>query len=180
VAEPGIRYCPFYCEENVWHLCANPRLVGTDRRVVIVSNHGHHVAVWRQRAAYDAAEPVVWDYHVVLLSRAAGTWRVWDLDSALGLEVPLARWLRESFQISLTPKPLRPMFRCVDADVFREVFASDRRHMRRPDGTEVGPAPPWPCIGHGHNLDRFIDMQDVGMPGERLDFDAFCRRFGLS
>jgi protein N-terminal glutamine amidohydrolase len=167
-------YQAFYCEENIWHLCGDPRAGGDDRHVLFVSNEARRVAMWGQKASRDPGDPVVWDYHVVLLARTR-TWSVWDFDSTLGLDVPLARWLESSFD-AFVPEAFRPLFRCVEAGAYRRELASDRRHMRRPDGTEVSPAPPWPCIGRGHNLDRFIDVRAAG-PGEVYDLAGLKRRF---
>lgn len=174
----SFRYCPFYCEENVWHLSADPQVPGADRRVVFVSNPARQVVLWAQRAASQPDEPVVWDYHVVLLCDVENTWRVWDLDSTLGLGVLLDEWARASFEVLPMPRELRPMFRCIEADAFRRSFASDRSHMRRPDGTYASPPPPWPRIGQGNNLHRFIDMRDEAVAGDVLDLEGLRRRFG--
>jgi protein N-terminal glutamine amidohydrolase len=173
------RYTPLYCEENVWQLCDDPRVPGDDKQVVFISNAARRVAMWGQKAARDPHDPVVWDYHVILVSRSQ-IWRVWDLDSALGLDVSFESWCSASFEVSITPEAFRPQFRCIEADVYRTTFASDRRHMRLPDGTDASPPPAWPCIGRGHNLDQFVDMRDEGGPGELLDFEGVCRRFGGS
>jgi protein N-terminal glutamine amidohydrolase len=175
----SFRHHPFYCEENVWHLCGDPGVPGCDKRVVFISNEARRVAMWGQSAANAPGEPVVWDYHVVLLSRTV-TWQVWDLDSTLALGLPFDDWARGSFELAVTPVAFHPRFRCIDAQVFRDTFGSDRRHMRRPDGTDVSPAPPWPCIGREHNLDRFADMRDASGPGELHDFEGLRRRFGSS
>ena len=171
-----LAYCPYYCEENVWHLCADPR-VGEERWVLFVSNLGMNVAMWKQRAAAAPDAPVVWDYHVVVLARRDRSWRVWDLDCLLGLDLALETWLRASFEPATTPAELWPLFRCIEADVFRRTFASDRRHMLRPDGTPCAPAPSWPRIGQGHNLHRFIDMSDTSVPGFVVDLGGLRARF---
>jgi protein N-terminal glutamine amidohydrolase len=170
-------YWPFYCEENIWHLVTDPRVMGEPRWVVFVSNEVRRVAMWNQRAARSPDEPVVWDYHVVLLTRVENGWRVWDLDSVLGLDVSLEAWLRGSFRLAVTPRELKPTFRCIEANLFRRELASDRRHMRHPDGTLAAPEPPWPCIGTGHNLDRFVDVTDAEIGGELVDLDGLERRF---
>jgi hypothetical protein len=176
VSADAPQYWPYYCEENVWHLCADPRVQADDRWVVFVSNAEHRVAMWSQRCARDAEAPVVWDYHVVLLTRRDARWRVWDLDARVGPEVEATAWLHASFQPAVTPPELQPRFRLVGADAFVHQFASDRRHMRRQDGAYHAPAPPWPPIGDGHNLHRFTDMSDDAWLGEILDLDTLRRR----
>ena len=44
---------------------------------------------------------------------------------------------------------------------FLHKFASDRRHMKKSDGTWMKPPPDYPCISTAeatHNLDEFISM----------------------
>lgn len=162
-------YQSCFCEENIWQLIVDPRLGEGPRRVVFLSNEGPHIALWRQRAGdpqFD--ELVVWDYHVIAIVGEGAGARVWDLDSSLGLDVPLAAYRTETF------RPCAPAFsamaRSVEASVFRAEFSSDRRHMRDESGAFRQPPPPWPLIGGGHNLDKFIDpsadfLGDVGPAG---------------
>jgi hypothetical protein len=166
------KYCPYFCEENVWHLCADEGAVPApvdERRVLFVSNARRQVLMRRQRAGGEG--PVVWDYHVVLL--AGG--RIWDLDSTLGFGVELGRWLRESFP-PVDPDRA-PRFRVIDAPTYLKTFASDRSHMKGPDGRPLKPLPPWPPIGSGTNLLRFVDVESPFV-GDCLDLDAVLRRFG--
>jgi hypothetical protein len=146
-------YWPFFCEENIWHLSADRETIAgpiEERRVVFVSNARRQVAMRRHRAGGEG--PVVWDYHVVLL--AAG--RLWDLDTTLGLGISPELWLAESF----ISGPLEPRFRVIDAPAFVASFASDRSHMMGADGRPLKPLPPWPPIGKGMNLMRFVDVTE--------------------
>lgn len=162
-------YWPYFCEENVWHLCSDRDTIDTpieERRVVFVSNARKQVAMRHQRAG--GGGPVVWDYHVVLL--AGG--RLWDLDTTLGFGIPPAHWLTESF----VGGPLEPRFRVIDAPTYVSSFASDRSHMIGPDGRPLHPMPPWPPIGTGMNLMRFVDMVEPFL-GEVVDAGGLSRRF---
>lgn len=144
-------YWPFFCEENVWHLCSDRETIACpleERRVVFVSNARKQVAMRHQRAG--AGGPIVWDYHTVLLADR----KVWDLETTLGLGISPERWLTESFVAG----PLEPRFRVIDAPTFVSSFASDRSHMIGRDGRPLHPMPPWPPIGAGMNLMRFVDM----------------------
>ena len=147
------RYQLFYCEENVWWLCQEPRFADAKSWVVFISNHARQCAVWQQRAA-DPGEPVVWDYHVVLLVEGM----VWDLDTRLGFPVSLDDYLRASFR-ALPPElsHLTPRFRVVRRDEFVSTFATDRSHMRSDRGWRA-PPPSWEPPGEGMNLMRFVDM----------------------
>jgi hypothetical protein len=160
-----IRYWPFYCEENIWHLCEDPVVEAPveERKVIVITGVSGRVAMRRQREG--GARPVFWDYHVVLAAQG----RIWDLDTTLGLPVELARWTRESFLPHY--RDFAPRFRVVDAPTFRARFASDRSHMRGPDGAPLRPPPPWPPIGEGMTLPRFIDM-DADFVGEVHDLGS--------
>jgi len=164
------RYCPYFCEENVWHLCADDGVTEggaaipvEERRVVFISNARRRVAMRKQRAGV-----VAWDYHVVLLARG----RVWDLDSTLGLPAPLDRWVEGSFYPLVAG--LEPRFRVVDAPTYLARFASDRSHMLGPDGAPLRPLPPWPPIGAGMTLPRFIDLE-TPFVGQVLDLPALLQ-----
>jgi hypothetical protein len=140
-----MRYCPYFCEENVWHLCGDDA-VGIPlaaRRAVFVTNEARQVRMRHQRAGNGGV--VIWDYHVVLM----GQGRVWDLDCTNGMPLALADWLVD---VDDTAK-----FRVVDAAEFVRTFASDRSHM----SGSGHPVPAWPPIGHGMNLLRFLDLDDA-------------------
>jgi hypothetical protein len=169
------RYAPFYCEENVWHLAREPRFARRRREVVFISNESRSCAVWYQRAAAKPSWPILWDYHVVLL--CADPWEVWDLDTTLGLPSAAPDYLRRSFRPGIG-RDLEPRFRVVEADVFLREFASDRSHMRGPQGQMLKEPPPWPPLGAPgapSNLARFVDMA-TPFVGEVLDLHGLVAR----
>lgn len=151
-------YQPFYCEENVFHALATLAVTDTDRYALFVTNPTRAVAMWGQRLA-PAGEPVVWDYHVVALSGRPTM--VWDLDARAPMPCALDRWLQASFPaLALEHARHRPQFRLVAHDALVRSFASDRRHMRDANGAFREPVPPWPALGVGHTLERFLDLED--------------------
>lgn len=145
---------PFWCEENAWHLCVEPR-IGDGAFVVVISNARQAVALWHQRAAARPDAPVLWDYHVVVVSKDA---RVWDLDTRLAFPIALDEYLARTFREGVATH-LRPRFRAIEAATYRARFASDRRHMRDAAGGWQQPPPPWGPIGEGHVLDRLLDPE---------------------
>ncbi len=176
------RYHPFYCEENAWWLCQEAGLQDQDPHVVFISNPGLECLFWHQRAAAPGA-PIVWDYHVVVLTKAAGG-LIWDLDSRLGWPVAAGDYLRKTFESSLAtimqPKALLPVFRVIPAKRFVEVFTTDRSHMRQREGRWMQPPPDWPAPqaeGQRMNLMRFVDMVRP-FEGERLTQAAMLERYG--
>jgi hypothetical protein len=169
-----IHYCPYFCEENIWHLCMDERVIQDNgpiplqaRRVVFISNARRQLAIHYLRAG--GGVPVLWDYHVVLL--AGGN--VWDPDTTLGFPIDLDLWVQESF-FPFDPH-CAPRFRVIDAQTYLSLFASDRSHMLDSNGIPVKPLPPWPPIGHGMNLMRFVDVERPFV-GELVDLASFRRR----
>lgn len=174
---PDVLYQPFYCEENVHHLLRHAALAGRPRHAVVVSGVLGGFVMWHQRAARGRSAPLFWDYHVIVL--AEDPWEVWDLDTTLGVPSPAPEYLRRSFRAGLPPE-LAPIFRVVPAGVFVATFASDRSHMRRPDGRFERPPPPWPTVSppeRGSNLRRFVDMTDPFV-GEVLSLEDLSARIG--
>lgn len=169
------RYAPSYCEENVWHLCGEPRFARVEARVVFVSNAERACALWCQRSAERPGEAVVWDYHVILAARAACGWEVWDLDTTLGAPVPLAEYLAMTFvDLRLLPPPLldelaglAPRFRVLEAELYRAEFSSDRSHMEGAGWEIRPPAPPWPAIVR-RGVPSFLRWAAMG-PGAEND-----------
>lgn len=145
----------------MWQLCADARVEGSPRAAIVISNAMRTVAVLGQRAAPQPDVPVVWDYHVVLAARGPQGWSIWDLDSTLGLPVPLSTYLRASFDYPRGfAAPYSARFRVIEASRYRDTLATDRRHMRDESGDYLVPPPPWPAIGTGSNLMRLVDMED--------------------
>jgi hypothetical protein len=169
-----MKYTACYCEENIWHLCADPAVTDNDAdiRVVWVSSLHQVCPIWCQRTAPGADEPVWWDYHVFLLSHKSGNWLVWDLDTSLGLPVAAQTYFARAFK---QPMPLHPVFRVMDADYYRREFSSDRSHMQGPDGKWMSPPPEWPAVVRDDlTFAAMRDMHD-NRHGERLSLDEMER-----
>lgn len=172
-----VRYQPFYCEENVFHLCGHDAFRGRRAHAVVISGSLGGFVMWHQRAARSPKAPLFWDYHVILL--AEDPWEAWDLDTTLGLPFPADAYLRRSFHPGVPPD-LLPIFRLVEAELFVATLASDRSHMRGPDGRFERPPPSWPPVSapeRGSNLRRFVDMSDP-FAGEVMSLEALIARVG--
>lgn len=84
--KPSNIYTPQYCEENVYLLAK--QLLETSSHLktfaVFISNAVQTVILSEQRAALSHNQPVVWDYHVILLSiDRESQILAWDFDSTL-------------------------------------------------------------------------------------------------
>lgn len=161
-----LRYQPAYCEENVLMLAQDPRL--RSGQAVFITNSDQAVACWDQRASERPDGLVAWDYHVVLICDG----QVWDHDCRSGMPLSIENWLACTFPHEVSPR-FTPLFRVVPAAQLLTCFASDRSHMRLPDGGWRAPPPPWPPFGQGHNLPEFLDLTRPA-PGRITD------RAGLS
>ncbi|MEA3639579.1 MAG: hypothetical protein VBE63_06510 [Lamprobacter sp.] len=176
-----LRYQPFYCEENIWWLCAEPPPAVCLEQVIFIASPCGLCPIAEQRAA-DADGVAWWDYHCVGLDAER---RIWDLDSRLSLPVAASSWLDRSFpQADDWPTPLQPLFRLIPRAAYLQDFRSDRSHMRNADGSWMQPPPPWSCIGFSYSsdpdssrLDRYRDLSKHEGPGVVLDLAglrAFC------
>jgi hypothetical protein len=166
----AFEYQPYYCEENVWHLCQHAALAGRSS-ALFISNRDRCCALWNQRAAAEGSA-VLWDYHVVAVSHGDGM--VWDLDTRLPLPCDLASYLDGTFSDDpRLPEGLQPVFRLFDGATFVATFASDRSHMLDTRGEYLQPPPPWRAIGQGrtNTLQTFVDMEADG-PGRVLTLEA--------
>lgn len=162
---------PFWCEENIWHLCADPAVGPGERYVAMVTGTARQVACWDQRCA-EPGGAVLWDYHVILLS--GPRWQVWDLDTRAPCPCPVADWTSRTFPIEeQVTSGFRPRFVVVPAATYRKELWSDRRHMLLPDGTWTQPPPPWQAIESGTvPLASWLARARAG-----IDLAAFAERF---
>jgi protein N-terminal glutamine amidohydrolase len=172
-------YTPFYCEENIWHLCRQEDLKSPQNKVVFISNENRACALWFQRAV-KAGEPVIWDYHVILIARDGDCWQVWDLDTLLGCPLNVEAYLHDTFHTN-TPLPYQARFRIMQADDFVNEFSSDRSHMRDLKGKWLKPPPAWQPIynGESSNLMDLVDFSN-DRPGYIVDLQQFRNEFATS
>ncbi|XP_066032576.1 protein N-terminal glutamine amidohydrolase isoform X2 [Chamaea fasciata] len=148
---PACAYTSCYCEENVWKLCDYIRSQKNypleEFYAVFISNDRRMIPLWKQKSGH-GDEPVVWDYHVILLHVASGEQNfIYDLDTVLPFPCPFDVYSGEAFR---SDDSLRPEFhrkiRMIRADLYLKTFASDRSHMKDADGKWQKPPPPYPCI----------------------------------
>jgi hypothetical protein len=172
-----LKYCPYYCEENVWQMCTAADTDKDPWLALIISNPARRVALWQQRASDDIQLPVLWDYHVIAAQQQSQSWQIWDLDSRCGLPVAALDYLQQTFRRA--PATLEPIFRVMNCADYRASLTSNRHHMRDAAGEFLRPPPDWPAIGNGHNLSQLIDMQWHGA-GEILGLAALTRRLSRS
>ncbi|XP_028673055.1 protein N-terminal glutamine amidohydrolase [Erpetoichthys calabaricus] len=158
-------YTSCYCEENIWKLCRHIALQKPcpieEVYVIFISNESRMIPLWKQKSSR-GGNPVIWDYHVILLHTSHSGCHIYDLDTILPFPCSLKCYVDEAFRsddlINLT---FKRKLRVIPADTFLKTFASDRSHMKDPTGEWRMPPPPYPCIETTEckmNLDDFISM----------------------
>ncbi|XP_040288541.1 protein N-terminal glutamine amidohydrolase [Bufo bufo] len=186
---PGRSACCYtscYCEENVWKLCEyirdRPRHPLEELYAVFLSNENRTIPIWKQQAG-KGEDPVIWDYHVVLLhDRGDGRRFIYDLDTVLPFPCPCDTYIKEALRSDhYIHKDWRRKLRLVPADEYLRTFASDRSHMKDANNEWKEPPPPYACIKTSEssmNLDDFISMDPRVGHGTVYTLEAFTQRFG--
>ncbi|XP_072768675.1 protein N-terminal glutamine amidohydrolase isoform X2 [Nerophis lumbriciformis] len=172
-------------EENVWKVCEFIRKEKSfpleEFFVIFISNDNKMVPLWEQKSA-QGQQPVIWDYHVVLLHVCASSEAfLYDLDSVLPFPCNLKMYAKHALRTdhSLSPEYHRKL-RVVPADCFLLNFASDRSHMKKEDGSWTMPPPPYPPIrtaDSSMNLQLFISMEPSVGWGHIFTLDHFLCHF---
>ncbi|XP_040044367.1 protein N-terminal glutamine amidohydrolase [Gasterosteus aculeatus] len=173
-------YTSCYCEENVWKLCEFVRSERTapleELFVVFISNENRKVPLWKQRSGH-GEQPVIWDYHVVMLQVRRHSSLVYDLDTELSFPCSLKLYAAQALRSDRTIQPTyHRMLRVIPADSFLLNFASDRSHMKKSDGSWGMPPPLYPPIQTTEcqmNLEDFISMKPAVGWGEVFSLDHF-------
>nr|CAD7264136.1 unnamed protein product [Timema shepardi] len=189
-------YTSCYCEESVWKLCEDVNKRHPTQlqhcHIVFVSNDQRTVPLWRQKASTEEDKPVIWDYHVLFLYNPDDRCLVYDLDSDLPFPTHFHKYVTETFRTDhiLKPEYFR-YFRVVPAPLFLQHFASDRRHMKRADGSWIHPPPNYPSISNpgeeiigifnlfssNHNLEEFVSMDPTKGLGQVLNLIQLVKKF---
>ena len=167
-------YQPYYCEENIWHLCQNKQLKNS--HVIFIASRGDSFPMLNQRVMKDPLIPILWDYHVILLVHSE-TNQILDFDTTLPFGVDVDTYFRHSFLDSaLLGSDEAPLFKVITASKFTATFSSDRSHMKTESGW-LAPQPDWPRIANfTSNFSSFIDMTNSDI-GEVLTYDEVLARF---
>ena len=168
------KYTPRYCEENIWQLAREDCFHGQETIVALISGHGPYRKLWFQSSAEYPGAPVLWDYHVILLSRQDG-WQVWDLDTTLCLPESASSYFSKTFlPANVDAEHSDVILRLMAAQDYVDNLSSDRSHMRLPSGDWAAPPPEWPMIANGEKS-ILLNWLDVSFenPGQLLTLAEF-------
>eukprot|EP00795_Rhopilema_esculentum_P003738 gene3738-15013_t len=163
-------YTSCYCEENVWKLCERIR----DEQIDQLSEY---YAVFISNATRQ-------DYHVILVRKCPdGESYVYDLDCILAFPCHLSDYASQVLRSNKgLKKQFHRKFRVVPAAVFLNTFASDRSHMKKPNGEWIQEPPDYPAIRTADdtmNLEDFIDMNPEFGEGQVKDLNFFLTMFAM-
>lgn len=126
------RYTALFCEENIWHLADSLIKQGSkpsDLLIAFISNTDQQVVIFNQKSGHDN-EPVIWDYHVVLLRKENNVYYIYDFDTLAEFTITADYYLQHSFPNHLNIKQAyQPQFRLINAETYLSQFSSDRSHM---------------------------------------------------
>ena len=167
-------YTAAYCEENIWHLCQKESFKNSC--VIFIASKGEYFPMLNQQAAKDPLSPILWDYHVVLLTTGVET-RIVDFDTSLSFSTDIKTYLRRSFFDSKQIKIEHiPLFRLISCKEYSTRFSSDRSHMKTQTGWLATP-PSWPTIvNKDNNLDQFTNMNNRDI-GEIMTLEDLLERY---
>ncbi|XP_069813232.1 protein N-terminal glutamine amidohydrolase isoform X1 [Dendropsophus ebraccatus] len=149
---------------------------------VFLSNENRMIPIWKQKSGKNE-DPVIWDYHVVLLHDCSDGQRfIYDLDTVLPFPCPCDTYIQEALRSDHNiHKDFRRKLRVIQAEEYLRNFASDRSHMKDGNNEWRKPPPPYPCIKtpkSSMNLDDFISMEPQVGYGTVYTLAAFTERFG--
>ncbi|MCU7940418.1 MAG: hypothetical protein KZQ64_16010 [gamma proteobacterium symbiont of Bathyaustriella thionipta] len=144
-------YTPLFCEENIWqliHSLASGNIAINKMWCLFITNPCHQVPLLNQQAA-PLNQPIIWDYHVVLLAEINHPPVIFDFDSRLGFVTPLDKYLTNTFIFSdktsvELPEEFIPYIRKIPAQSYLNNFYSDRSHMLKQISRSE--YPPWRII----------------------------------
>lgn len=126
------RYTALFCEENIWHLADSLIKQGvkpSNLHIIFLSNADQQVVIFNQKPGHDN-EPVIWDYHVVLLRKENNAYYIYDFDTLAEFKITADYYLQHSFPNHLNIKQAyQPQFRLINAETYLSQFSSDRSHM---------------------------------------------------
>jgi len=124
-------YTPLFCEENIWKLVESLYMsqLAKPIDVLFIINKAHTVAILNQNQSINT-NPVIWDYHVILLAHTNNELVIFDFDSRCEFPTPVEIYFKLSFPsiININDK-LLPYIKKIKAQYYFEHFYSDRAHM---------------------------------------------------
>ena len=124
-------YTPLFCEENIWHLIKtliNKGINAKAIKVVFITNKHKRIAIFNQQSA-EHNQPVIWDYHVILITNIEQSRYIFDFDTRQPFPDDIGNYFQNSFPDNIHSDYISH-FRIIPADLYLKKFSSDRNHMK--------------------------------------------------
>lgn len=149
-------YTSLFCEENIWQLLqsistantiSGVKIASNQMWALIITNPAQKIALFNQQAV-PTGQPIIWDYHVVMLAKIKQQFFIFDFDTRLPFVTPLHEYLQNTFIFpDRLPEKFIPYIRKIPAQSYLDRFYSDRTHMQ--NQIKQSEFPPWPIINAG-------------------------------
>ncbi len=146
-------YTSLFCEENIWKLIESLYMkpLAKPIEVLFIINHTNSVAIFEQNHAVNN-NPVIWDYHVVLLAQIEKNHMILDFDSCCEFPTLVSTYFSLTFpENTLLIENLQPYIKAIPADYYFKHFYSDRSHMK--DIINEMEYPDYPAIKPANSID---------------------------
>ena len=124
-------YTPLFCEENIWKLVESlyTNQFAKPIDVLFIVNQADSVAVFEQNQSL-GSNPVIWDYHVLLLAQINNELVVFDFDSRCEFPTPVTKYFNVTFPSTKELyENFQPYIKIINANYYYQHFYSDRKHM---------------------------------------------------
>jgi hypothetical protein len=166
-------YTALFCEENIWQLIQSlstinstlnqhsTQYIKTDNLwTLMISNPKQQVILFNQQAN-PPNQPIIWDYHVILLAKIKTQFFIFDFDTRLPFCCPLHYYIDHTFvtteQLS---QELAIYIRKIPSQHYLNHFYSNRSHML--NHLPITQFPPWNIINLNQQnsipLASYLDM----------------------
>ncbi|MCU7835047.1 MAG: hypothetical protein KZQ83_07285 [gamma proteobacterium symbiont of Taylorina sp.] len=123
-------YTPLFCEENIWHLAQSlidDGIKSNNIHILFLTNKMMQIAIFNQLSA-GLEEPVIWDYHVILMAKFDHTDFIFDFDSRLEFPCTLEDYFKKSLPTNINIDYTSKL-RVIPSSIYLQRFDSDRSHM---------------------------------------------------
>lgn len=155
-------YTALFCEENIWHLAyslINSGINQEDIKILFITNKNQSIAVFNQLASRNN-QPVLWDYHVILMALINKSSVIFDLDSRLPFPCDFKNYMHKSLSL-IIEKEYLPIIRIIPAELYLNHLHSDRSHMKNIISNDQFPSYP-PLLSateHKISLTTLLDVK---------------------
>jgi len=151
-------YTALFCEENIWYLARSlidEGIKEEDIDILFLTNKNKQIAIFKQLSA-ERKQPVIWDYHVILMAKIEQSHYIFDFDTRLDFITNYEFYIKNCLPNNINPL-YQSQFRIIPAQIYLKQFYSDRSHMK--NIIAESEFPDYPAIGS--NSEKKINLKDL-------------------